>query len=133
MNECLIDTDILSYCMKRYPTVTSKITTYSSLEGFAQLNISEITYYEFRTGLEYKQASRQSQLFEAFVEALQMLKVSRDSLDISANRYGVLKRQGMTMSTLALLIAGMVIHPDLTLVTNHILHDQSIPGLQLDN
>lgn len=58
MNECLIDTDILSYYMKGDSSVTSKVTAYLTTEGFSQLTISEITYYEIRAGLEYKQAEK---------------------------------------------------------------------------
>ena len=133
MNECLIDTDILSFYMKGDESVRSQVEEYLFAGDFDQLTISEITYYEIRAGLEHKQARKQIRQFEDFAANCKIVKLTKSSLDVSANRYGKLRRRGIEIGTPDLLIAGIAIDHDLTLVTNNLKHYRPIEGLKLAN
>lgn len=133
MNECLIDTDILSFYMKGDESVKGKVEEYLFVGDFDQLTRSEITYYEIRAGLEHKQARKQVRLFEDFALNCKLIKLTKSSLDISANRYGKLKRKGIEIGTPDLLIAGIAIDNNLTLVTNNLKHYRPIEGLKIAN
>lgn len=133
MNESLLDTDTLSYYMKGDETVVKNAERYLTENSLQYFTISEITYLEIRAGLEYKEARKQIQLFENLTNHLKILKLTKISLDISANIYGRLKRSGMIIGTPDLLIAGIALEHDLTLITNNDKHFQSITGLKVDN
>lgn len=133
MDECLIDTDTLSFYLKGDDAVRGKVEEYLFVLGFDQLNISEITYYEIKAGFEHKQALRQMRQFEEFTESCRIVKLTKSSLDITANRYGKLRRKGIEIGTPDLMIAGIAIVNDLTLVTTNLALYQQIKGLRLTN
>jgi tRNA(fMet)-specific endonuclease VapC len=133
MKECLLDTDVLSFYLKGIEAVRKNVEEYLFSGNFDQLTFSEITYYEVKAGLEYKQAKKQLSKFEDFTSRCKIVKLTKSSLDISANRYGQLRRKGVEIGTPDLLIAGIAIGNDLVLVTNNIKHYKSIEGLQLVN
>lgn len=131
MQEALLDTDILSYYLRGDATVVTKVETY--LENFSFLTLSLITCYEVLSGLEYKQATRQIQAFEQFLADCNVLNISEESVRLSAQVAGQLERQGQIIGNSDLLIAGIALTHDLTLVTNNERHFQRIPGLRIDN
>ena len=133
MNECLIDTDILTFYMKGDESVKNKVEEYLVNRGFEHLNFSEITYYEIKAGLEYKQAQKQLRLFDDFASNSRIIKLTKRSLDISAKVYGILRRKGIEIGTPDLLIAGIAIENGFTLVTNNEKHYTPIEGLNLVN
>ena len=133
MKECLIDTDIISFYMRGDEIVRSQVERYLFVGNFDKLTISEISYYEIRAGLEAKKAKRQIQLFEDFAQHCRMVKLTKRSLDISAIRYRKLRKKGIEIGTPDLLIAGIAIDNDMTLVTNNVAHYNAIEGLTLAN
>jgi len=133
MTECLLATDTLSYYMKGDKSVKENAEEYLFNGGFDQLTISEINYYEIRAGLEHKGAKKQLRRFEEFTNELKIIKLTKISLDISANRFGNLKRKGIELGTPDLLIAGIALENDFTLVTSDIKHFQQIEGLKIEN
>ncbi len=133
MNEHLLDTDILSFYMKGDQLVKDCAQRYLASIGFTYLTITEITYYEIRAGLEYVRATKKLQLFDDFVTTCRVVKLTTRSLDISANRYGQLRRKGIQIGTPDLLIAGIAIVNNFVLVTNNEKHYKPIAGLKLTN
>lgn len=133
MDECLIDTDILSFYLKGDQTVKAKVEEYLFVKGFERLNISEITYYEIKAGLEHRRARQQIRQFEEFSAECRILKLTKNSLDITANRYGKLKRRGIDIGTPDLMVAGIAIDNNLILVTNNLEHFRPVEGLRLTN
>ncbi len=131
MNESLIDTDILSYFFKGDPTVIGKFIEY--LNEYEVINISIITFYEIVAGLKFKRADKQLQEFEAFVHNNSLIHISEDSARQAANIYADLRNKGITIGTSDILIAGIAIENELTLVTNNVKHYASIQGLKLAN
>ena len=131
MTESLIDTDILSFYFKGDTKVVNAVTGY--LRQFDQLTISIITYFEIIGGLMYKQAQKQLNDFEVFSANNNIIFISEESARIFGEIYAHLRQHGITIGTSDLLIAGIAIKHDLTLITNNEKHYAQIPDLRIEN
>lgn len=131
MTESLVDTDILSFYFKGDPKVISKFNDY--LQRFDVINISIITYYEILGGLNFKKAEKQLKEFEEFIANNTIIHISEESAKISGNIYADLRQKGITIGTSDILIAGIAIENELTLITNNERHYASIHGLKIEN
>jgi tRNA(fMet)-specific endonuclease VapC len=131
MNEVLIDTDILSYYFKGDKIVVGRFEEY--LQIYPVLNISIITYYEILGGLKHKDAKKQIQQFETFISSNNLLYVTKTSASISAEKYGELQKKGITSNASDLLIAGIALELDLSIVTNNEKHYRDISDLIIEN
>ncbi len=131
MDRVLIDTDILSYYFKGNQKVTSNFEIY--LRQYDLIEISIITYYEIAGGLLAKNALKQLSVFEDFVSTNLVIPLTERSVRISAELYSELKQRGSLVDDIDLLIAGVAIGNELTLVTNNEGHFNRIPGLKIKN
>jgi tRNA(fMet)-specific endonuclease VapC len=131
MNRVLIDTDILSYYFKGDKNVISNFDTY--LQHYNLIEISIITYYEITGGLLAKKAFKQLSIFEAFIVDNIVIPMTENSAKISAELYSTLRQRGKLLDDIDLLIAGIAIDNELTLVTNNESHFNRIPGLKIEN
>jgi tRNA(fMet)-specific endonuclease VapC len=131
VSEVLVDTDILSFYFKGDPVVVKRFSEY--LKEYDQINISILTYYEILGGLSFKNADKQIRDFEIFVSNNNIIHLSEESVKISASVYADLRQRGITIGNTDILIAGIAIENDLSLVTNNEKHFDSIKGLRLEN
>lgn len=131
MNRSLIDTDILSYFFKGIPSVVSGFQKY--LKEYNQIEISIISVYEIRSGLFAKGALKQLAEFERFLSGCNVIPLSDQSVQISAEIYGKLKKEGQRLDDIDLLIAGIALENGFSLVTNNLKHFSRIPGLSVEN
>ena len=131
MDRVLIDTDILSYYFKGDKEVIKNFELY--LQHHDLIEISIITYYEILGGLLAKNALKQLSIFEDFVIDNLVIPMTDNSAKISAELYSTLRQSGKPVDDIDLLIAGIAIDNDLTLVTNNESHFNRIPGLKIDN
>lgn len=131
MDRVLIDTDILSYYFKGDNEVIKNFELY--LQHHDLIEISIITYYEILGGLLAKNALKQLSVFEDFVLDNLVIPMTDNSAKISAELYSTLRQSGKIVDDIDLLIAGIAIDNDLTLVTNNESHFNRIPGLKIDN
>jgi len=131
VNEALLDTDILSYYFRGDLKVAEKTNEY--LSTFNQINISIITYYEIIGGLKFKKAQKQLNEFEEFIINNNIIHISEKSARISGDIYAELRSKGIIIGTSDILIAGVAIDNDLTLITNNIKHYALIPKLKMGN
>ena len=131
MTESLVDTDILSFYFKGDSKVVAKFNDY--LKEFDVINISIITHYEILGGLKFKKADRQIKEFEEFVSNNTIIHISEQSAKLSGDIYADLRQKGITIGTSDILIAGIAIENELTLVTNNERHYESIKGLKIEN
>jgi len=97
------------------------------------IEISIITYYEIVGGLLAKNALKQLNIFEDFVSNNIVIPLTERSAKISAELYSTLRQNGNIVDDIDLLIAGVAIDNDLTLVTNNEGHFNRIPGLKIKN
>ncbi|MEI7824984.1 MAG: type II toxin-antitoxin system VapC family toxin [Chlorobiaceae bacterium] len=131
MNRVLIDTDILSYYLKGDQIVVGNFEKY--LQQYDLIEISLITYYEIVGGLLAKSALKQLNVFEDFVAENIVVPMTDKSAKISAELYSLLRRTGKIIDDIDLLIAGIAIENDMTLVTNNESHFERISGLKIEN
>lgn len=131
MKPALIDTDIVSYFLKGNEKVFIKFQEY--LNHFDSINICIITYYEVLSGLNFKNATKQLQIFENFCANTTILNITRDSVKKSAEIYSEQRMKGKAIDDIDILIAGIAISNDLTLITNNTKHFGKIGVLELDN
>ena len=131
MNRVLIDTDILSYYFKGDKKVVENFELY--LQNNELIEISIITYYEILGGLLAKNALKQLGVFEEFVVDNLVIPMTDNSAKISAELYSTLRQSGKIVDDIDLLIAGIAIDNDLTLITNNENHFNRIPGLKINN
>lgn len=131
MNRVLIDTDILSYYFKGDEIVIGNFKKY--LQEFDLIEISLVTYYEIVGGLLAKNALKQLNVFEDFVAGNIVVPMTDKSARISAELYSSLRQAGQIIDDIDLLIAGIAIENDMTLVTNNEKHFGRIPGLRIEN
>jgi len=131
MNRALIDTDILTYFLKGDPDVVKNFKSY--LDNYDVLEINLITYYEILSGLLAKNAFKQLYVFEDFVSENIILPLTEKSVKISAEIYSILRKSGNMLDDIDLLIAGIAIENDVTLITNNVKHFGRIPGLKIEN
>jgi len=131
VTESLVDTDILSFYFRGDQKVVNKFNDY--LREFDVINVSIITYYEILGGLKFKNAERQMKEFEEFVTNNTIIHISEESAKISGNVYADLRQKGITIGTSDILIAGIAIENELTLITNNERHYESIKGFKIEN
>ncbi|ACF42746.1 type II toxin-antitoxin system VapC family toxin [Pelodictyon phaeoclathratiforme] len=131
MNRVLVDTDILSYYFKGDQVVVGNFEKY--LQQYDLIEISLITYYEIVGGLLAKSALKQLTVFEDFVVENIVLPMTDKSAKISAELYSLLRQTGKIIDDIDLLIAGIAIENDMTLVTNNESHFGRISGLRIEN
>lgn len=131
MTPALIDTDIISYFLKGNETVFVKFQEY--IKQYEKINISSITYYEILSGLTFKGASKQLKIFEDFCSSSIIIDITLDSIKKSAEIYSEQRKSGESVDDIDILIAGIAIFNDLTLITNNVRHFQKIKGLKTEN
>ena len=131
MNRALIDTDILSYYFKGDSMVVENFKKY--LTEYDIIEISLITYYEITSGLLHKNAHKQLEIFKDFVTHNLVIALTEESCRISSELYTKLRINGELIDDIDLLIAGVAIENEMTLVTNNESHFGRIPGLKIEN
>ena len=92
-----------------------------------------ITLYEIIGGLKYKNAEKQLNEFEQFALNNTIIHISENSAKISGSIYAMLRQDGITIGTSDILIAGIAIENDLTLITNNLKHYEPIKNLSIEN
>lgn len=131
MKLSLIDTDILSEFFRENPKIVSKVDDYLKEYGF--LTISIITYYEILNGLLYKDAKKQLNRFEDFIELNRVIPLTLRTAKAAAFVQADLRKKGAEIGHSDTLIAGTTMVNELQLVTNNTEHFKRIKGLEISN
>lgn len=111
----LLDTDILSMFFRGHSPVVSRMEEYTT--DHEKVYLSIITYYEILSGLRHIEATRQIEQFLEFCLFNEVLPITLESASIAATHYAYLRRLGTPLDDMDLLIAGIAIENDMTLVT----------------
>ncbi len=131
MKQSLLDTDILSEFLRGNPKVIEKVADHLKEFGFVSLSI--ITYYEILNGLLYKDAKKQLQKFEDFIQLNKVIPLTLPMAKTSAIIQADLRKKGTEIGHADTLIAGIAITSELQLITNNTNHFKRIKGLKIDN
>jgi len=126
MNEplSLIDTDVLSYILKRREPFYQRGREY--LTHYSRLTISCLTYYECLRGYKAVGATKRLQVFHEILRITDVLYLDQGVLDKSAEIYGVLKPKGELPGEFDLMIGATALLHGMSVVTNNISHYQAI-------
>jgi len=127
----LIDTDIVSYFLRGNEKVFIKFQNYLQFQD--RISISMITYYEISSGLTFKNAGKQLEVFERFCEGVEILNLTKQSIDYSAKIYAEQRNTGKVVDDIDLLIAGIALSNGMVLVTNNVKHFGKIGGITIEN
>jgi tRNA(fMet)-specific endonuclease VapC len=131
MKTAFIDTDILSLYFRDNQNGVENFSRY--LTQHDCINFSIITYYEILSGLKHRDANKQIESFLQFVVQNNIVSLTIDAVDISAEKYAQLRKQGTPVDDIDLLIAGIAIANDMELITNNTRHFSKISGLEIAN
>ena len=126
-----MDTDTVSYFLRKTPAVIAKVEAYVKSHGL--LNISVVTFYEITNGLLAKDAKKQLAEFEAFLAYVNVLPISLPSVKISATICAELRRNGNMIGHNDILIAGAAIENEMALITNNHKDFSRIPNLDFES
>jgi len=127
----LLDTNIVSYILKRNINLEQKIETVTLLGE--EVFISCITYYEIKRGLVAANATRQLTGFDIFFQKYEVLFL--DDIEIieqACKIYADLKIKGRPIQDADILIAATAITRGLVLISND-SDFLRVEGLSLEN
>lgn len=131
MKQALIDTDILSMFFHGDARVVARFDAYTAL--YSSLNTTIITYYEIMSGLKHRGAEKQMAIFLEFASQNNIVPLTESSVALSAELYATLRAQGTPVDDIDLLIAGVAMLNDWTLVTHNRKHFSRIEGLRVED
>lgn len=97
------------------------------------LNISIINYYEILSGLKFKNANKQLEIFDRFINENKIIPLTINSIKISSETYAELRKLGTPVDDIDIIIAGVAIDNNFTLISNNEKHFSKISNLKLDN
>lgn len=96
------------------------------------VTLNALSYFETRRGFR-AEVTRKRRLFEALLKEARVIYLDRPSLDISADSYQNLRRQGTLLEDADSLSAGIAISNGAVLVTRNLKHFERIDGLRLES
>lgn len=131
MKKTLIDTDILSMFLRNNPKVTENFNIY--LEEYTIITFSILTYYEISSGLKYKDNKKYLNKFLELSKISEIVTLSTDSVNYSADIYADLRKRGITIGDVDILISGICLANGLAIATNNEKHYKDIPELEIVN
>ena len=92
-----------------------------------------MTYFETKRGLFLPTFEKKLENFERFTDLFGVLPLDTAALDVSADIYQDLRRKGTPLEDADILIAGIALAHDTTLVTRNTKHFARVEGLGLEN
>ena len=130
MARFLLDSDILIYFLKGKSEVVSNVIRHHSED----LIISRINYTELLYGA-YSSAKveRNLKVILPFLGQFEILEFDQAAAEIFAKEKARLKKLGMMMADMDLMIVSIAIANNLTLITNNTKHFNRVKHLPIDN
>jgi tRNA(fMet)-specific endonuclease VapC len=125
----LLDTDTISLINKQQPTVSTHATNY--IAQFGQLMFSELSYYEVTRGLKAAGATARLGRFELFCLTNRILPFTHAAASAAADIWADLKRRGLPIGEIDMLLAGVALSEGLALATHNTTHFNRIAGLTI--
>ena len=129
VSKALLDTDTLSFLIRRHPIVVRHSDAY--LKSHGRFTFSEMTRYEVTRGLMRVNASSQLARFAQFCAGSEILPVDWKVLERAAQIWVDLRRQGRTIEEIDILIAASALSRGWAVVSHNIRHFADIAGLTL--
>ena len=124
----VIDSDILIYFLKGQPEVVDKISSCPIDTLFTtRINYTELLYGAYNSArIEEKLAK-----ITGFLSAISVLEFNEKASQIFAQDKAILKRQGIIIADMNLLISSITKAHKFTLITNNHKHFERIDNLRI--
>lgn len=126
-----LDTNAVAEVLRDNATFIRRIA--NALDRNDGVTLNAITYFETRRGLFLPTFRRKLATFEEFANLFSVLPLDTKALDISADIYQNLRRQGTPLEDADILIAGTAIANYAVLVTRNLKHFERIENLRLES
>ena len=126
-----LDTDIISFYIKGMPEIYDKIN--EAFDNNDTICTTLINKYEKIKGFRWKENRKKEVHYMNFFNHLIVLPINETVVNIAANIYANLRRNGKIVGDLDILIAAIVIVNNGTLVTNNTKHFENIEQLRVVN
>ncbi|GHV58219.1 nucleic acid-binding protein [Spirochaetia bacterium] len=126
-----LDTDTLSFYFAGDNNIKEKII--ETINKGEQICLTTINVYEVKKGFRWRNNKNKEEKFNKFLQNIRIFTLDDESISIAADIYADLRENGITIGDADILIAGIVINNNGTLITNNIQHYKDIKKLNLDN
>ena len=126
----LLDTDTSVFWLRGHSPVRERMTGFDP----QAIAISVITLAELRYGAAYSaRPADNHQAIDDFISPISVLGLVPEAASVFGVLKADLRRKGLLIEDMDLLIASTALAHDLTLVTNNVAHFERIAGLLLEN
>lgn len=130
-SKVLLDSDTLSFYMKKFPKVVHLAQDY--LRQYQFFTFSIITRFEILRGLKSNGATAGINAFNALCSQNEIIELNDKIIVCAADIYANLNKRGLLILDADILIAATALENNLPLVTNNENHFNRINGLQVLN
>ncbi len=131
MTTYALDTNILSYILKKDEKVTSRLHT--ELDRGHECVIPPLAYYEIKRGLLSVGSTVRFRFFENLCRDFTVGAMGIATWDKAAQLYAIQRQSGSPVEEADIFIAAFCLVGAYTLVTNNTRHFERFEGLQLTN
>jgi predicted nucleic acid-binding protein len=131
MNTYALDTNIISYYLKKNQEIIEKVSI--EINNNNRIIIPPIVYFEIKRWLLSNNAMVKLAAFNILCSYSDMGIIDKEILEISVSLYIDLRKRGIAIEDADILIAAYCIKNDCILVTNNIKHFENIKGLKIIN
>jgi tRNA(fMet)-specific endonuclease VapC len=126
----LLDTDTSVFWLRGHSPVRKRMTSVDP----QTIAISVITLAELRYGAAYSaRPADNHQAIDDFISPISVLGLVPEAASVFGVLKADLRRKGLLIEDMDLLIASTALAHDLTLVTNNVAHFERIADLHLEN
>jgi len=126
-----LDTNIISYYFNANIIVKEKIL--EAIDNNDSICTTIINIYEILKGFRWKGNNNKENQFKEFLEDVVVFTIDNDVVNIAADIYSTLRKDGKTIGDADILIAAIVIKNNGVLVSNNTKHYEDIEQLKLIN
>ena len=125
-----LDANIVSYLLKGNKDIFAKLSDLASCDHI--ISIPSIVYYEIKRGLLANGAISKLNRFINFAKVLGIVELKTSTLDIAAQIYSDLKKDGKLIEDDDIFIGATALDNDAILVTNNERHLGRIKDLKYE-
>lgn len=126
----VLDSDMLIYFLKGYNSVVEKISVMSRSDlATTIINQTELFYGAFNSAKKEQNLKK----IQDFLKEISVLEFSHEASLLFAKHKAQLKKHGILLADMDLMIASIVLAYDGILVTNNVKHFSRIKELKFEN
>ena len=126
----LLDTNVIIDLLNGNQNVMNNFKRCYSTDS---IKIVDIAFYEILRGFKYKDPKGLLPKFEKFIDKCPIVYQTRQSVEIAAQNYANLRKNGQKIDDADLLIGSVAIAQNAVLVTNNTGHLSRLSGIQIEN